>query len=98
MATLWWNWSQYTLSEANEDIGEVMQAIAQKLPSLGYTGVRVAGDVHGFKGDFILAVVYLHIGGRNFWQVIACGGNGTVAAAQADVNEVSQMISKLAFL
>jgi len=83
MATLWWSWSQYTLSEASEDIGEVIQAIAQELPSLRYTSVQLAEDLHGFKGDFLLAVVYLYIGGRNFWQVAACRVNGTVAEAQA---------------
>ena len=76
MATLWWSWSQYTLSEASEDIGEVIQAIAQELPSLRYTGVQLAEDLHGFKGAFLLAVVYLYIGGRNFWQVAACRVNG----------------------
>ena len=37
-----------TLSEASEDIGEVIQAIAQELPTLGYTGVQLAEDLHGF--------------------------------------------------
>jgi hypothetical protein len=32
----------------------------------GYTGVQHAEDVHGLKGDFILAAVYLYIGGRIF--------------------------------
>jgi hypothetical protein len=59
MATLWWEWDKYTLSDPNEDIGEVMRAIAGSLPGLGYTGVQVAEDVHGFKGDFLLAVIYL---------------------------------------
>jgi len=98
MATLWWNWTRYTLSPASEDIGEVKQAIAQGLPGLGYTGVQVGEDVHGFKGEFILAVTYLEISGREFWQVIACGGNGTVAEAQAEVNEVAQLVRGLAFL
>jgi len=98
MASLWWTFSQYTLSEANEDIGEVYGAIAQGLPTLGYTGVQRAEDVHGFKGDFILAVVYLYIGGRNFWQGIACGGSGSESEAQAEMNEVQNMINHLTFL
>jgi hypothetical protein len=98
MASLWWNWSQYTLSDAAEDIGEVYQGIAQGLPGLGYSGVQVASDVHGFKGNFILAVVYLYIGDRNFWQVVACGGDGDEAEAQADINGVIQLINGLEFL
>jgi hypothetical protein len=99
MASLWWDWSEYTLSQAAQDIGDVKQAIAQGLPRLGYSGVALAADVHGVKGDFIVAVVYLLIGGRNFWQVIACGGNGgTQAEAQAEINEVKKMISQFKFL
>ena len=98
MASLWWNWSQYTLSDAAEDIGEVYQGIAQGLSGRGYTGVQVASDVHGFKGNFLVAVVYLYIGGRNFWQVIACGGDGSEAEAQGDIQEVIQIINSLTFL
>ncbi len=82
MGALWWRWSQYTLSPANEDIGEVMNAIAQGLPNLGYSGVQVAADVHGSKGDFLLAVLYLYIGERKFWQIVACGGDGSQAEAE----------------
>jgi hypothetical protein len=98
MASLWWRWSEYTLSDAAEDIGDVYDGITQGLSNLGYTGVQHGEDVHGFKGDFILAVVYLYIGGRNFWQVIACGGSGSEDEAQAKLNEVQNMISNLKFL
>jgi hypothetical protein len=54
--------------------------------------------VHGAKGQFLLAVVYLPISGRTFWQVVACGGSGTVADAQAEVTEVTKMIGGLKFL
>lgn len=98
MPSLWWRWSQYELSEAAEDIGEVYQGIAQGLTQAGYTGVQQAADVHGFKGDFIVAVVYLIISGRNFWQVIACGGTGSESEATGILNQVQSIISKLAFL
>jgi hypothetical protein len=98
MASLWWRWSQYTLSDAAEDIGEVYEGIVPGLTQLGYTGVQKAADVHGFKGDFLLAVVYLEISGRNFWQVIACGGSGSEDEAQTELNEVQKMISNLSFL
>lgn len=92
-ASLWWRSSLYTLSEAYEDIGEVYGAIANKLPGLGYTSVQHAGDVHGFKGRYLLAVSYLYISDRNFWQVVACGGYGDQAEAEAYMNEVINMIN-----
>jgi hypothetical protein len=98
MAALWWDWSRYTLSAAAGDIGEVYAAIAQQLPGLGYAGVQVAEDVHGLKGDFLLAVVYLYISDRSFWQVVACGGNGSQNEAQAEIAEVKNMIANLLFL
>jgi hypothetical protein len=98
MASLWWRWSEYTLSDAAEDIGEVYDGITEGLTSLGYTGVQHAEDVHGCKGDFILAVVYLYISGQNFWQVMACGGSGTESEAQTELSEVQNMINKLTFL
>jgi hypothetical protein len=98
MPSLWWNWSQYTLSPAAGDIGEVYEGIAQGLITLGYTGVQQAADVHGVKGDFIIAVTYLPISGQNFWQVMACGGDGAEAEAQAELNEVQNVINNMKFL
>jgi hypothetical protein len=99
MASLWWNWDEYALPSAAEDIGEVKQAIASSLPTLGYTGVQTGEDVHGVKGDYFLAVLYLYIGGRNFWQVVACVWNGgSQSGAEAEINKVKQMIKTLAFL
>ena len=99
MATLWWSWSRYRVPiEASITIGDVKQSVAAGLSGLHYTGVQHGADVHGFKGAFVLAVAYLEISGPDFWQVVACGGNGTVADAQAEVNEVTKMISELKFL
>jgi len=98
MPTLWWSWSEFTLPVAAEDIGEVYSGIAEGLTNAGYTDVRVAEDVHGVKGDFIDAVIYLFIGNRNFWQVIASGGDGSVADAQAEVAEVQSIINQITYL
>jgi len=98
MPTLWWSWSEFTLPDAAEDIGDVYSGIAQGLSAAGYTSVKVAEDVHGVKGDFIVAVIYLFISNKNFWQVIACGGDGSVADAQAEVNEVQTIISQITYL
>ena len=95
MANLWWRWNEFQLSEAAEDIGEMYGAIVEGLPGLGYTGVQHAEDVHGRKGDFILAIVYLPIAGRNFWQVMSCSGSGD---HQTEFNAVQNMINNFAFL
>jgi hypothetical protein len=99
VATFWWSWSRNRFPIGpNLNIGDVRRAVAEGLFQLGYTGVQSGGDAHGFKGGFVLAVAYLEISGPDFWQVVACGGNGTVADAQAEVNEVTKMISELKFL
>ncbi len=99
MASLWWRWSQFSLTQAADGIGEMYSGIARGLSGAGYTGVQQAEDVHGFKGDFIVAVVYLPISGRNFWQVMACGGNGgSENEAQAELNEVQNIINNIKFL
>ena len=73
-----------------------MRRVFQAPVTLGYCKVK---DVHGFKGDFIVAVVYLPISGRNFWQVMACGGNGgSETEAQAELNEVQAIINNIKFL
>jgi hypothetical protein len=98
MAALWWDWKQFELSEAAEDIGEMYEGIAQGLERAGYTGVAKAEDVHGFKGDFIAAVVYLFISGRTFWQVIAVGGDGSAAEGQGELAQVQTVINQVEFL
>jgi hypothetical protein len=98
MATLWWAWTQHTLSDTATDIGEVKAAIAANLPRLGYTDIVNTGDLHGAKADFHLAVVFLGVGGRDFWQMVACGGNGPVPGAEAEVAQVQEMIANLRLL
>ena len=39
MASLWWRWSQFSLTEAADGIGEMYTGIAQGLSGAGYTGV-----------------------------------------------------------
>jgi hypothetical protein len=98
MATLWWAWTQHTLSDAAADIGEVKAAIAANLPRLGYTDIVNTEGLHGAKADFHLAVVFLGVGGRDFWQMVACGGNGPVPGAEAEVTQVQEMIANLRLL
>ncbi|MGO9790888.1 MAG: hypothetical protein ACLP8S_15745 [Solirubrobacteraceae bacterium] len=98
MPSLWWDWKQFELSPAADDIGEMLAGVAQQLRVAGFTGVAVSEDVHGFKGEFIAAVVYLLIGGRTFWQVTAVGGDGSEKEAQAELAAVQQAIDKVEFL
>jgi hypothetical protein len=101
MAELYWAWQQYGLSEAAEDIGEVYSALANEMQNQGWQGVQQQADVHGYKPgiDLFAAVVFLFIGGRTFWQVIAIGGgSATDQQAQQELSELQNIIANLAFL
>jgi hypothetical protein len=101
MAELYWAWQKYDLSEAAENIGDVYGALAQEMQRQGWSGVQHQEDVHGFKSgiDLFAAVVFLYIGGRSFWQVIAVGGgSATAAQAQQEIKELQSIIAHLAFL
>lgn len=77
---LWWEWSKYNLP-SGKTVDDVKNLVATNefygLPSLGYTGIKVAADVHGTNKDVIVAVVYLQIGGQDYWQVVSCAGDKT---------------------
>jgi hypothetical protein len=101
MAELYWDWQQYELSQAAEDIGEVYGALANEMQNQGWQGVEQQADVHGYKPgvDLFAAVVFLFIGGRTFWQVIAVGGgSATGDQAQQELSELQTIIANLAFL
>jgi hypothetical protein len=93
MPGLWWNWKQFELSAAADDIGQMLQGIGAELRRAGYTGVAVAEDVHGFKENFMVAVLYLEISDRNFWQVIA-----VIDGPESVIQQVQeQVIDKVSF-
>ena len=101
MAELYWAWQQYELSEASEDIGEVYGALSQEMQRQGWADVQHQQDVHGYKPgvDLFAAVVFLYIGGRSFWQVIAVGGGtATAAQAQQEIQQLQSIIAHLTFL
>jgi len=101
MAELYWAWQQYELSEASEDIGEVYGALVQQMQAQGWADVQHQQDVHGFKPgiDLFAAVVFLSIGGRSFWQVIAVGGGtATAEQAQQEIQQLQSIIGHLQFL
>jgi hypothetical protein len=70
-------------------------------PQQGWKDVQHGQDVHGHKPgiDLFAAVLFLYIGGRNFWQVISVGGSsGTAAQAQQEIKELEVIIANLRFL
>jgi hypothetical protein len=100
MAALWWSASEYELSAAAESINDVMNALASHMPEHGFEGVAVADDVHGYLPgvDFVVAIQYLPITEKVFWQVIAIGGDGTADQANAEMASIQSIIDSLEFL
>ena len=101
MAELYWDWQQYELPQAAEDIGDVYGALASAMQDQGWQGVQQQADVHGYKSgiDLFAAVVFLFIGGRAFWQVVAVGGgSATEQQAQQELGELNNIVANLAFL
>lgn len=104
MATLWWAWSQYE----SENIRGVMTVLGNTLEKNGYQDVVVSPqtatnpgqDVHAFKPgiDFFAGILFLYTGGQNFWQVVAVGGDGTEAQAQAEIANIQSIIAGIKFL
>ena len=84
---LWWEWSKYTLP-SGKTVDDVKTLVASNvydgLPSLGYTGIAIAADVHGSKGSVTVAVAYLPIGGDEYWQVVSTDGSKTDLKAVVD--------------
>jgi hypothetical protein len=84
---LWWEWSKYALP-SGKTVDEVKDLVATNMfyglpsPLLGYTDIKVAADVQGVKKGVIAAVVYLHMSGQDYWQVVSCAGDKT------DLNEL----------
>jgi hypothetical protein len=101
MAELYWAFQKYELSEAAQDIGDVYGSLASAMQNKGWQGVQHQQDVHGYKPgiDLFAAVVFLYIGGREFWQGVAVGGgSATQQQAQQELTELQNIIAGLKFL
>jgi hypothetical protein len=101
MAELFWTFQKYELSEAAESIGDVYVSLVSEMNKRGWKGVEHQQDVHGYKPgiDLFAAVVFLFIGGREFWQGIAVGGgSATQQQAQQELTELQNIIAGLKFL
>ena len=101
MAELFWTFQKYELSQAAESIGDVYGALASEMTKRGWKGVEHQQDVHGYKPgiDLFAAVVFLYIGGREFWQGVAVGGgSATPQQAQQELTELQNIIAGLKFL
>lgn len=100
MTTLSFRTDPYTLSDANQYIGEVYEAIVSPsgLPSLGFAKPsNEAGHVFAENNGTLIDIFYLFNGGRSFWQVIACSGDQQAANDQL-LSQVGTMIQNLKFL
>jgi hypothetical protein len=100
MAELYWNWKTFELSEAADDIGEMYDGLVQQMQLAGWQDVQHQEDVHGYKPgiDLFAAVLYLPIAGRQFWQIIAVGGDANEQQSQQEIQEIQQLINQVAFL
>jgi hypothetical protein len=87
----YWEWSKHTFS-MKVNLDDVYSRIASDptlgLETLGYSDIKYSTDLHAAIGDCIVAVVYLQIGGNEFWRVVSCAGNGSEADCQTNVNAV----------
>ena len=97
METLAFRTDQYTLSEASENIGEVLAGVAGNLPRHGFAGVKNEGHVYGTKAGCGVDLFYLFVGNRTFWQV-ATGHGPDRATVDRTLEEVKQVVKDLHFL
>ena len=91
---------QRELSEAIGSVGELKNVIlhsvfeAHRFTDSQNTQAEVAGNRDGSR----VSVIYLFIGGRNFWRVVAVGSSGDFNAARTIGDEVAVAIDNLRFL
>jgi hypothetical protein len=97
MPALVYTWSQY--NSEGIGYGQMLGAIANGLPKLGYTTVQLqAQDVIGEKTNVVLGVAYLPFSEELSYQVVVCTVDGTMAETKAEHDKVTQMIAKFVFL
>jgi hypothetical protein len=105
MAAASWAWKVYTLSEAAENIGELLQSIQDGLNRMGFTEVTSGSQGHGYyvsgwQGDAIVLVFYWFLGGRDFGQTASCYSASASSSSETDAlnGSVITMIDNIAFL
>ncbi len=90
----YWEWTQVSLGTGT--VGEAYNQIATNtsygFPSLGWTGIKVASDVHAWNGKLIIVVVLLPISGSEYWLIVSSAGDGTEDDAKANINIASSQI------
>lgn len=79
--------------------GEAYNQIATNptygFPSLGWTGIKVASDVHAWNGKLIIVVVLLPISGSEYWLIVSSAGDGTEDDAKANINIATSQIKTI---
>jgi hypothetical protein len=100
MAVQWWEWSKntlgsgHTIGEAYTDLATYPDGLPGASSPLGsFTDIKYDQDVIAHTGKFIVAVLFLPAGGLDFWQIVNCSGDGTVADAKTTVNAVIATIN-----
>jgi hypothetical protein len=87
-----WEWT--TCNIGTGTVAKVYNQIATDpvygLPALGYTGIEVGSDVHGWKGKVIVVALLLPISGSDYWLIVSCAGD--TADAQSNANGLMSQI------
>jgi hypothetical protein len=96
MAGLYWAGQQHQVPDG-ADIDEIYQNLVIEMQYRGWAGVQHQEDVHGYKPgiDLFAAVVFLNIGGQNFWGVIAVGGDAPADQAQQEIQQLQAIVASL---
>jgi hypothetical protein len=100
MAGLFLRTERRELNPALGSVGELKNVIAHNVfEARGFTDVvNTQSEVAGNRPGIRVSVIYLFIGDRNFWRVVACVADAGFPAAQAAGDEVANAIDQLAFL
>jgi hypothetical protein len=98
MTALWFSRINYSMSEAVEFIGQVYGTIESEFARRGFSDIgRNELYVGGVKSGVNVAVTYLHIQDRRFWQVIMCAGDAADTTV-ATHDEVAKFIREFQWL
>jgi hypothetical protein len=84
----YWEWSRVSLGTGT--VAEAYNQIATNptygFPSVGWTGIEVASDVHAWNGKLIIVVLLLPISGSDYWLIVSSAGDGTEEQAKDNIN------------
>jgi hypothetical protein len=92
-------WDSTKVSIGTGTIAAVYSQIATNpsygFPTLGWTGIQVAADVHAWNGKLIIVAVLLPISGSDCWLVVSSAGDGTEDQAKENINIATGQIKTI---